>query len=103
MNGLKINRQFHDDERESKSVEASANILETPPVQTPVLLRIGYLSEDCLNNCRCRVEHQMRSTADSMLFTITTLAEFKQAVIDGAISAEQCRIRGGRTPTLCSP
>lgn len=95
--GLKIEHGFCDDPAESKWFTGKANALETSAEQCTVQIRVGY--DLChylyLHPYRGMKEMQAAFDRDSMAYTVSSLSEFRSAVIDGATVAEQKRIEYG--------
>jgi hypothetical protein len=95
--GLKIERGYCDDASESKFFTGEVNALESVPEPCTVQIRVGY--DLChylyLHPYRGMKEMQDAFNRDSMVYTVSSLSEFRSAVIDGSIAAEQKRIEYG--------
>lgn len=95
--GLKIKKGFRDDAAESKTFIGEVNALTAPAEPCTVQIRVGYDLESplYLHEYKSIAEEQVAFDRDSMLYTVSSLEEFRAAVIDGAIVAEQKRIAYG--------
>jgi len=95
--GLKIERGFCDDAAESKFFTGEVNALDCKPEPCTVQIRVGYDLDSILylHDYKTMAEKQAAFDRDSMLYTVSSLAEFRVAVIDGAIIAEQKRVEYG--------
>ena len=95
--GIKIETGFCDDVAESKHFSGEVNVFEAPAVACTVQIRIGYDLDDCRypHDYVSMTEKQAAFDRDSMLYTVSSLDDFRHAVLDGAIVAEQKRIEYG--------
>ena len=91
--GLSLKTTYKDDESESKEFEGTVDSTMVQPVSCTVKIRVGYDVVQLFPHPIGMASMQEQFTRESMLYTVSSLNEFKVAVIDGFIVAEQKRMK----------
>ena len=93
-NGLSLETKFSDDQQESKTFTGTVDSSHVEPTPCVLKIRVGYDIAALFDIPRGKNMKQCQAIFNEIMpqFTVNSLTEFRQAVIDGSIIAEKIRM-----------